>query len=410
MLDSVKLRSPFLSEETAEWVERSLQLRQAVECETGLILWEILSGPVEGSYDHRVSVALNRRQWVSVPRTKVDIFDAEGRKVGRKWQNETFMEDCPPYLEVEGSVHKSMLGHNIDGGPDQVAGAIRWFVAELAAHLGLPLVLSTWDGRGLGLPSGDYWIVRRIDWAEVFDLGSQGVAKYLRWLYQVQFPRRKMYKVEGESVTAPGYTTTIKLYHKGLEFRVHDRPRLLKCLGDMGRPWVDQLQGAADRYLRVEVAIKARKLDLDFGGNSTVARLDADGQLTAYCRRVWAREVRRLMREGVADMDIVRHSDAVEERLFGCYSRRMAKSLHETWVMLSTKGEAQTKGRLGRSTFYSHRKMLTDSGIAWRGTDVRLLGLVGGALPLDFTPMLTDLRRVVEVNELVARRCAQFAA
>lgn len=116
------------------------------------------------------------------------------------------------------------------------------------------------------------------------------------------------------------------------------------------------------------------------------------------------------MREGVADMDIVRNSDAVEERLFTLHSRRLAKSLHETWVMLSTKGEKQVKERLGRATFYRHRKALTDAGISWRGTDMRLLGLVSGALPLDFTPTLTDLRRVVEVNEVVAQRCARFAA
>lgn len=112
-----------------------------------------MSAPVEGSYDHRVSVALQRRQWVSVPRSKVDVFDKEGKRVGRKWQNETFMEECPPYLEVEGSIDKAMLGHNVDGGPDLVAAAVRWFVGELAGQLDLPIAEVGWEGRGYGLPA-----------------------------------------------------------------------------------------------------------------------------------------------------------------------------------------------------------------------------------------------------------------
>lgn len=381
MLDSVKLRSPYLTEEVAAAIQDRLQLRQAIDLETGWVMWEFVSGPVHGSYDHRISVSLRRQTWVSET--------VKGRTTTRP-------EDCPPYIEVEGSVHKAMLGHNVEEGPVLVCGAIGWFVAELSHQLGVEL------------PPAAEWIVRRLDWAEVFWLGSDGVGRYLAWLHSCAFPRRRVHRVEGQSLTVPGNTTTLKVYHKGQEFRAHDRKRLLQFGGGEYRPWVEQLQERANGLMRVEVAIKAPTLDRAFGQAPTVALLCAGGDAAEYCRAIWAREVKRLLREGAIEMDIVRHDDAVTERLFNLYPRRMAKTLHSSWVLLATRGEPDARLRLGRATFYRHRRQLVDAGVSWRGTDLRVLHLVT-QLPLDFTPSLTDARRLTQVAATVEQRCLRHA-
>jgi II/X family phage/plasmid replication protein len=373
MLDTVKIQSPFLDENLAQRIESQLKLRQSVDLSTGEIDYAFISGDLEGSYDHRIAVRVLRERWES---HRVKLSD------GRRF-NLTEQVPSPPHLSVEGSVHKAMLGHNISGGPCDVRAALRWFVGFIG------------DGLGERLPPADYWQVRRLDWAEAFDLGDFAVVEeWVRWVSGAAYPRRKPLKHGAQSISFPGFSTTLKAYHKGPEFDAHDRRRLKDS--KLSPEAVERLQRASNSVLRLEVGIKARKLDADHGGPPLVGQISE-----TYCMDLYERETARMLREGQRDMDTVRKYDAVESRLYSLHSRTLAAQLLATWVRFSTKGEDEARKRMTPRTFYRHRRQLVEAGVSWHGTDVHLVERFS-LVPAGFSPTLRDPRRMTgEAPEVV---------
>ena len=124
MLDTVKLQSPELDEATAQAVTAQLELRSCVDLKSGELLYEFTSGGLSGSYDHRISVQVKRERWQQ-PRTPQG-----DRAFGRKAS--PILVPCEPYLLLEGSVHKALLGHNVHGGNTPgFLEAVRPFLASL---------------------------------------------------------------------------------------------------------------------------------------------------------------------------------------------------------------------------------------------------------------------------------------
>lgn len=360
-LDTLKLRSPFLAEGVASVIERCLVLKQAVDGPTGELLYSLTAGTLEGSWDSRVSVAVKREEWVST------------RRVSNPHQVDTVLRPCDPYLVVEGSVHKALLGHNVYGGPCDVLSASRWFISHLAEQLRCEL------------PDADVWQVRRVDWAEIYALPYEAIEEYVHGLNNAAFPRRSVARYGDQSLSCPGVTSTVKVYHKGPEFAKHDGRRLRARLDAEA---LVNLQHRANELLRVEVAVKARKLDDDFAHPPTV------GELTeAYLVAVYDREVARLLREGSATMQTVRKHHEVRDRLYEVYEPRLAGLLFGTWLQLAALGEKVTREKLPARTFYRHRKQLQEAGVSWHGADVRVVP-VASVLPGDFSPVRSDPRRV----------------
>jgi II/X family phage/plasmid replication protein len=282
-----------------------------------------------------------------------------------------------------------MLGHNITGGPCDVRAALRWFVAFIGA------------GLGEQLPTADYWQVRRLDWAEAFDLGDfAAVEEWIRWVSSAAYPRRKALKHGAQSISFPGFSTTLKAYHKGPEFDAHDRRRLQGS--KLGSAAVERLQRASNSVLRLEVGIKARKLDADHGKPPTVGQTSE-----TYCTDLYERETARMLREGQRDMETVRKYDVVEARLFSLHSRTLAAQLLATWVRFSTKGEDEARKRMTPRTFYRHRRQLVDAGVSWHGTDVHLVERFS-LVPAGFAPTLRDPRRITGEDPAVVRHLAPY--
>jgi II/X family phage/plasmid replication protein len=383
MIDTVKLRSPELPEGVAVAIERLLVLRRAIDGPTGEVLYELVSGPLVGSYDHRISCTVKRERWVreALPWR----WDAAGR---RRKPVVMVQEPCAPYVEVEGSVHKAMLGHNLEGGCSDPLAVCSWFVAFLAR------------GFGVELPPAAVWEVRRIDQAEVFALDYAGCEAYVRGLALADYPRRRIHRYGDETVFFPGSTTAIKVYHKGPEFSKHDRARLR---GVVSSEVVAALQWRANKLLRVEVEIKARKLDTDFQGPPTV------GQLTeSYITDLFDREIAKMLREGETASEIVRTAEAVLERLYARYSAGQASALYGTWLKFAAHGEKVTRRKMTDRTFYDHRKKLAEAGVSWHGADVAIVQ--AGPIPLGFSPIRSDLRRVVGEDPRVVELLAPYRA
>lgn len=367
MNDTFRFASPTLTEATIGRIEQNLVHRQATDLATGEIQYDFTSGSLEGSWDSRVSVRVEREEWVA---TKL-----KGKS------NAAYKVECEPYLVVEGSVHKALLGHNVFGGPLCPALSAAWFVDNIAGR------------AGVALPPSEDWRVLRIDWAEAYELSSfEAVQEYVSGLNMASFPRREVHRYGSESIFAPGSTTTVKAYHKGPEFSAHDWPRLKKAGMDHGE--LVALQERANRILRLETSIKTRKLTEDFGQKPLACELTQE-----YLENVHDREVARLLKEADIEMQTVRTHREVSRRLQETYDSNLANKLFGMWLQLAAVGEREVRQNMARPTFYRQRKQLMDSGCSWAATDVVVLKT--SAIPAGFSPTRGDRHRLTDEAEQV---------
>jgi len=361
LYDTIRLASPFLDEDIANKIEQECIRRQGVYVRTGEIFYQITTGSLEGTYDSRLAVKVERTNWSNV------ITD-EGKKIPVK-------VNCKPYIILEGSVQKLMQGHNVIHRDLNFYDSCR-FLVGMVEHI-----------TGCILPDVDGWKVLRADVAFAYDLGSfEACQEYFLALNSCTFPRRQVMRYGTTGLFSSGRTTTIKLYHKGIEFVKHDRARLKKFMSDEK---VFKLQEIANRLVRVEVEIKKAKIVYDKGLNRV-------GDLNdSYFLDVHKTEVLRLIKEGDFDMKKVRTANNVQRRLYSLYGSALAGRLLGTWYVLTTQGEQHVKRIMSKPTYYRHLKLLRDAGCSWYGSDVMLKDF--SLVPADFVPVPGDSRQVQSV-------------
>jgi II/X family phage/plasmid replication protein len=403
MLDTVKLRSPSFDEATAREIERLCVRRSALHMGSGEVLYELTTGQLEGSYDHKVSVRVERVEKVPIERDWRNSLEMTGKV---KPEHPTWIKrPCEPYLLVEGSVHKAMLGHNVYGGPESFQEPCEWLVADVGRRVGVEL------------PRASEWLVRRVDWSEVYELPDyEAVEEYVWGLNSAEYPRRSVVRYGREGIMAPGRTTTVKAYHKGLEFAKHDSKRLKSVIGAKE---LHQLQDYANKLLRWEVETKAKKLDEKYREKPRVDQVSAE-----WLRDLHYTEVRRLVREGEADVKAVRKQKDVRDRLLDQYDRRKAGLLLGTWHQLATLGEHATRRVMAvprpkglhpskrhdaHRTFRRHKQLLMEAGVSWIGADVVVVPK-RSTLPDDFSPNRNSPYRVAGEDPAVVEKLAPYRA
>lgn len=380
-IDTLALRSPKINHGLADWIENQLILKQGIQLSTGEILYEITSGSLLGSYDSRISVAIKREEYRNI----------SGRPE---------LYPCDPFIEIEASVHKVFFGQNIYGGFECLQEAADRFI---------DLIGFTFCKDIEALPSVDLWQVSRVDWAEMFNLKPEAIKEFFRRINHSKFPRRseKSAKYGTNAAYFPGSTTTVKLYHKGSEFKLHDLGRLRHAITFMRNKrfprsqdyqknyeYVERklkaLQRLADKRLRVEVELHARILrDIFNESLPFVKELTTD-----KIKEIYDKELFKLLREGKSDMETVRTHDKVLARLNNLCTSKSSKTMFSFWVMMVTSGEDVVRSQYSESQFYANRKKLQDMGISWHQSDIAILPDQETALPNDFQPIRTDIRRV----------------
>jgi II/X family phage/plasmid replication protein len=398
-LDTVKYRSPYIHEDMASYLEQQCTLKQGIFLPTGDVLYEFTSGQLEGSWDSRISFRVLREEWVS-----------DGRGIRQ--------QPCRPYLEVEASLHKFFLGQNIYGQVADFQFSSFMFLKRVFGELGLDVSehldhwwLQKYKHHAL-IPSFWDWQVCRIDWAEVYRLTPAAITEFFRSINHSRFPRRsaKAAKYGTNAVYFPGSFTTLKLYHKGPEFKEHDRLRIKNSLmqymdrrlreGSSATPkewfdWRDKklkaLQRLADNRLRVEVEIHADKLMYDFKERLPTLREITDD----YVKTIHDREVFKLLREGKTDMETVRTYDKVKARLNAVYKQRTANSLFAFYMQLAARGEEVVRDEYSKAQFYANRKKLVEAGVSWLCSDIHVIAN-DTALPHDFAPVRPNPRRCIQ--------------
>ncbi|WP_311080833.1 phage/plasmid replication protein, II/X family [Paenibacillus polymyxa] len=242
-IDTIKIQSPSVTIEVVEAVKSlsSSKNRIFMRAECGEIENVFTTSNLKGSYDANISIKTNHY------------------KLSRK-NGSSIKEPCEPYLTVECSVHKARIGHNVSGGSSDIIECVEWLVKYISTAIG-----------SIELPPAQKWTVRQIDTAEMFQLASfDAVECWFKGLRLGDYYRKRpIHRYGGHGIQIGGHTTCLKFYHKGVEFRKHDRKRLAKIKIPLTK--LEQIQSLADKTLRVEVSIKSQKLDYDFGHRPQVA-------------------------------------------------------------------------------------------------------------------------------------------
>lgn len=391
-IDTVKLRSPEISEGIAVFLERQCILKQGLELATGEILYEITTGNLEGSWDSRISFKVCREDWIANRSGKLEQIP------------------CKPFVLVEASIHKFFYGQNIYGNPTGFQELCRVFINMLGEMLAGDDY--NHSDRYKLFPDPAKWEVRRVDWAEMFTLTQAAQAEWFRALKNCKFPRRALKEAKYDTaVHFPGKFTTLRIYGKGAEFKKHDLPRIRHALmayamrqvkehsgkaliDHTAYGWIEKklsaLQRLANNRLRAEVQINADKLHYDFKGRYPLVSEVTDEYLLA----IFKDQIFKLLKEGKSDMETVRTYDAVQARLALVAGTRSANNLFAFWMKLAARGEEAIRPDYSKAQFYANRKKLVDAGISWNSSDVFVVPQ-DTALPRDFMPLPSDVRRCV---------------
>ena len=143
MIDTICLITPEISEEIEDKIERLSQIRFAIDLQENKELYRFTSQQLLGSYDSRIRISIMRDKWQS-------YFNASsGKYIAEKVK-------CKPYLEIETSLHKFGLGHNIYGGSDRILIQVKNLIEYIN---------KTFDFK---LPDYKLYEVKRIDYARVY--------------------------------------------------------------------------------------------------------------------------------------------------------------------------------------------------------------------------------------------------
>ncbi len=370
--DTIKLKSPSLDRQLVEHIQNQCFLRTGMEMASGEVRYEIFSGELLGSWDARISVVPKYEDW-------------EVNKAGRPE-----LRPCEPYILIEASVHKVFTGHNSYGGPTDFQSVCSDFVALLEELLDIEL------------PPARGWTVHRVDVALVYRLQKAACKEFFDGMQLISFPRRKKGSAKYDmALYFAGKTTTVKFYHKGSEFAVHERSRLRNFFSnlfmhlhgkndpknkDRVQRKIDALQRLADNRLRVEVEIHSDKLQYDFEKNPRVEEVT-----DAYLQSVYDKEIEKILREGKQGMDTVRNTNAVIRRLKDFYGDLNGQRLYGFWTMMCTLGDEVTRQHFPKASYYRHRKNLETAGVSWMGTNVVVVAN-DKLIPSDFSPIRSDKR------------------
>lgn len=355
MYDTVIIKSPEIDMETVEEVMQFCRRYEGIDIFTGEILYRFTSGELEGSYDYRIRIKVDNTEWVKEGITP--------KRVEKYW-----------HLEVECSLHKLMMNHNCYGGPKDIKRSIAYLVKFLE------------DQMNVKLPNYEEWEVKRIDVAKIYQFSDKNICKKIVSNLRNSYYTRRKPRIYDTSVMFSGSTTSVKLYWKGPEFEKHDYRRIKKYIHKkvdlnwnkdncdllmhklaMMQMKFDKVLEKAYKIIRYECEIKNRKLKDEFGKDKVYVKDLSDNRLHSIAET----ELIKLMKEE-DNMNIVRRSDLVLERLHQLYGNSMANLLYSTWTKLVQFGEEMTKETMSRATFYRHKKMLVEAGTSWNCTNINL--------------------------------------
>lgn len=349
MYDTVVLKSPEIDIETKDKVMNFCNRYEGIDFATGELIYSFTRGLLEGSYDYRIRISVDDTDWIK-ENTATPV------KVKSYW-----------HLEIECSLHKLLMNHNCYGGPKDIQKSIFYLVKFLEKVM------------EVSLPDFRLWELEQVDVSKIYKFMDKSICKKVISNLKKSFYTRRKPMIFDTSIMFSGSTTTNKFYWKGPEFQKHDYKRIQKYINrevdilyqnredDFDKKQFnlitlkrqfDAILEKSMRIIRFECSIKKRKLKELFNSKKIYVYMLRDGILESCANA----ELKKLIKEE-EDMDIIRRSDLVLERLIKIYGSRQGNSLYSTWTKLVQFGEEGAKETLNLRTFQHHRKLLVECGV-----------------------------------------------
>lgn len=373
MIDTIRIFSEPIDEVLASRIESLSRVKLCFDKKINLLEYEFSSFTLQNTYDSKLLLRVARKSWVSV-------VGHDGKKI-------TVLKDCKPFLILECSIHKFIVGHNVYGGSDELLPQVKYLLNCLSSEFALEF------------PDVSKWYLERLDYALAFKFKSLDDVKfYIRSLNNSSYARRNALKFGDTGCYFPGSTTTLKFYAKGSEFKKHDKPRLSLHykVNDLCN-----LQLLADCILRVELEVKKRKMISDFGDVIKVVDFKS-----SYFSELFTKEVKKVVKIVDDDIKVVSTAQEVKNRIFENYDEKLANILLGFWYQLSVFGESEVRKSSSKSSFYRKRNQLFDIGVSWIGND---LIIDENKAKFDFMPISTDLTNFVCLHDLMADVLVKYA-
>lgn len=357
MIDTIRIKSPYISENIANIIREKSIMRLGIDLETNEEIYNITTKQLKNTWENSIMIRVEK---------------------DRESLNDLY------YILVECSVHKLKLGHNIYDGFEDYHEAVRYLIEFIEGKLNIKL------------PNYLDWEVRRIDIAENFIFkNKETVYQWFKLMKLKRYPRRKPSIFKDNGLYFAGRSTTWKAYGKGDEFRRHD----FKRIRDKDESLAFGLLALADRILRIEVEIKLPKLKYDFK-NKVIYVKDITNE---YINSIYDKETKKVIREG-EEVKKINDIYEVKELLYLKYSKNQARSLYMTFLNLCQFGEEITREEMSNSTWYRHRNIFINEGITWEGTEISVN--VNTDVPLDFTPIKDS--KYILTNNLAKNIISKF--
>ena len=317
------------------------------------VFYHFVNCELQGTFDNRVMIKVERRDWVTDCR---EDEKRSGDEIIRTEKKVPILQESEPYLVVELSLHKFILGQNVFGGSNDIIGQFRKFLEVVNFEFASSLTV-------------DDFTVMRIDYAEAYKFSSfDKVQKYISIIKKAKYPRRnKPLHYGNESIYYTGTTSTLKFYHKGPEFKRHDRKRLNEVVG---KDLTSRIEEYANKVLRIEVEVKRKTLMNMFGFYPSLYELNEKfGLIICF----WESEVNKVI-ELVNDRN-KKFECAADLRNYmkSELGSRLANSVYLTFLNLQIMGVDETRKVTSKPTWYRHKRLLKELGIDWKKTSFEIV-------------------------------------
>lgn len=290
-----------------------------VNRETGELFYEIVQDGLKGSFDSNFMVRLSN---------------------GLKYN---FINSyC---LELEGSYHKMMLGHNAYNG--------FYNIQDICFNL----IRLVEDKYNIKLPKLKHWFLQRCDITITFDLlDNSKVCKYINNLNLLSYPRRDLKLYRDECLYVPGKYTTLKIYNKLLEFNNHDKQKLSKYDFNLFE-FIYKIKG----FVRFECEIKKQKLISIYGKKHIRVNQVKYEEL----KNVWRCEFMKLLKFENNDKNLkkINSKDEVKKVLDNNFKKCKANRLYNFFISVLSVGYEEIRRLTDDSTFYRNIKELKNLGV-----------------------------------------------
>lgn len=347
MLDTIRLEIHGLSRRSIRRISRHLETFTIVQNDTGFVSYELTRGHLLGSWDYRISIQPRNYRYT----TRIsDCSFTVGRHRIASEKKQVIRVNCPDFLVVEFSVPKFLYGVNF------------FNLSMLEAVDGLYSFRRFFTEKfSVSLPDFYHWLVVRADISVNFDFGnSSNISSFIDLFRNLNYPRRKRPTVWHDSLLFKGFSSTIKLYNKHAEFRLHDYERL-KTLYD--KNLAQRVYDLTSGIFRFEISYRKRKLQ-------HLGIFKIDDFLTLDWWTIMKKEFFRVI-DGAKTTRAFRHSEAVDILTSYCRSHRRLGITVEAalaiWSCIVLSGKQEASRLFGRQKVWRACRLFDRAGLSTLG-------------------------------------------